>query len=65
LSLRVTGDTSIAPRHIIHLGRIEDIPTRRVCQVLTAGSVASFTTYIPLCDLLALNVVINGVAAVT
>ena len=57
-------DAGVVRGYVIHLGWIQDIGARRVRDMLAAGSVAAFAANIPLCDLLGVNVIVDGMAAV-
>src|SRR6202030_4322921 len=45
--------------------RVHDICARRLSNVLASGTVALFAADVPLCDRLGLDVVVDGMAAVT
>ena len=50
-------DTGVAGRDVVHVGRIENIAATRMRYVFTARPMAAFAAYVPLGDLLGVNVV--------
>ncbi len=58
-------DTGVIAAHVIELFRIDDVVFGGVFDMQTAGSVALFTAYIPLCHLFGLDVVVDGMAPIT
>lgn len=57
-------DAGITRRHVVHMRRIDDVATRRMCDVVATGAVAAFAADIPLSHLLGVNVVADRVAAI-
>ena len=57
-------DASVSRRHIIHFRRIQDVGARWMRYMLAPWPVAALATYVPFCDLLGVNIIIDGVAAI-
>jgi hypothetical protein len=57
-------DTGIARSNIVHLCWIENIVPRWMGNVLAAGAMAPVAADVPFRDLLGVEVVVNGVAAI-
>ena len=64
LALGMALDAGIVRGDVIHLRRIQNVGARGMRDVLTAGTVAAFAADIPFRDLLGVDVVVDGVAAV-
>src|SRR6266851_6158206 len=58
-------DASVIGFHIVHARGIENIAARGMGDVPAARTVATLATDVPLDDLLGVNVVVDGVAAIT
>jgi hypothetical protein len=64
LPLGMALDAGIVGGDVIHLGWIQNVGARRVSDMLAAGTVAVFTADIPFRDLLGVDVIVDGMAAV-
>src|SRR5580658_10008651 len=58
-------DTGVARSNVIHLCRIKDVSACGMPDMFAAGAVAAFAADVPLRDLFAVNVVVDGMAAIT
>ena len=65
LTLRVTLDTDIVRLNVIQARRIHDVGSRRFAGVLAAWAMAFLAPHVLLGDGFRLDVVIDGMAAVT
>src|SRR6267143_702281 len=57
-------DASVIGFHIVHARGIENVAARGMFNMVAAGSVAALAADVPLQDLLGMNVVVDGVAAI-
>src|SRR6266478_1908414 len=58
-------DASVTGFHIVHARGIENVAARGMFNMVAAGSVAALAADVPLQDLFGMNVVVDGVAAIT
>ena len=58
-------DTGVARSNIIHLRRIEDVAARGMHDMFATGAVAALAADVPFCNLLGVNVVVDGMTAIT
>src|SRR6516164_7741296 len=64
LPLGMALNASIAGRNVTHVRRIEDVASRRMCDVVATGAVAPLAADVPLSYLLCASIVGDRVAAV-
>src|SRR5690348_895860 len=57
-------NAGIAGRHVVHVSGIDDVGARGMCDMFAAGAMAAFAANVPLSDLLCVNVIADGMAAV-
>src|SRR5271154_5464581 len=57
-------DAGVAGLDVVHVGRIENVGAGGIGGMLAAGAVAAFAAYVPLGDLLGVDVEVDGMAAV-